>query len=131
MAVRPRPRNARSAGPRRGPALPPAARRPDPRVRQNVPAEQVANRVAVATASGIAFLGRLPKGLLPGFVAVGLVVGLITGGVVGLVLLVAVAALMGWLLAAFWPLLPTAGRTVRAAALIAVVVVAVLRFVTA
>jgi hypothetical protein len=92
--------------------------------------EQVANRVATATASGIAFLGRLPKGLLPAFVAIGLVLGLINGGILGLVLLVAVAGLLGWLLAAFWPMLPAGGRVLRAGALVAVIVVAVARFVT-
>jgi hypothetical protein len=95
-------------------------------VRQNVPVDKIANKVAQRTAPGIAFLGRLPKLLLPGFVAVGLVVGLIVGGPVGLVLLVVVAGLMAWLLAAFWPMLPTGGRLLRAAALVLVVVVGVL-----
>lgn len=115
MAAKPRPRNQR-----------PVARRPDPRVRQNVPAQQVANKVAHATAPGIAYLGRLPKGVLPAFVAIGLVVGLIAGGILGLVLLVLVTALMAWLLAAFWPMLPNGGRVLRALALVAVVVVGIL-----
>jgi hypothetical protein len=95
-------------------------------VRQNVPVEQVANRVAQATAPGLAALGRMPKLFLPGFVAIGLVVGLIAGGILGLVLLVIVTGLMAWLLAAFWPMLPTGGRILRALALVAVVVVGVL-----
>ncbi|MBA3742726.1 DUF6703 family protein [Sporichthya sp.] len=119
MAAKPRPRNQRP-GPR------PTAPRPDPRVRQNVPVEQVANKVATVTAPALAWMGRLPKLVLPGFVAIGLVVGLIAGGVLGLVLLVLVAGLLGWLLAAFWPMLPTAGRLLRVAALLAVVVVGVL-----
>ena len=45
MAAKPRPRPA-------------ASRKPDPRVRQNVPVEKVANKVAVSTAPGIEFLGR-------------------------------------------------------------------------
>jgi hypothetical protein len=115
MAAKPRPRNQR-----------PGARRPNPRVRQNVPVEKVANKVAVATAPGIVFLGRLPKGVLPAFIAIGLVVGLITGGIVGLVLLLAVVGVLGWMLAAFWPMLPNGGRALRVTALLAVVVVAVL-----
>jgi len=95
-------------------------------VRQNVPVDKVANKVAVATAPGIAFIGRMPRLLLPALVAVGLVAGLIAGGVVGLVLLVLVAGLMGWLLAAFWPMLPNGGRALRVAALLLVVVVGVL-----
>jgi hypothetical protein len=122
MAAKPRPRNQRPA-PGRGQQR---ARDPHPRVRQNVPVDQVANKVAQATAPGIAFLGRMPKLFLPGFVAVGLVAGLIAGGIVGLVLLVVVAGLMAWLLAAFWPMLPTGGRILRALALVAVVVVGVL-----
>ncbi|HUR73829.1 MAG TPA: DUF6703 family protein [Sporichthya sp.] len=127
MATKPRPRNQRSAGSKAGPRggrLAPG--RPDPRVRQNVPAEQVANKVAVATAPGLAFLGRMPKLVLPGFVAIGLVGGLIVGGILGLVLLVLVVALLGWLLAAFWPMLPNLGRVLRVCALAAVVVVAIL-----
>lgn len=123
MAAKPRPHNRRPAGSASGR---PTARKPDPRVRQNVPAEQVANKVAVATASGLAWLGRLPKLVLPGFVAIGLVTGLIVGGIPGLVLLVLVVGLLGWLLAAFWPMLPNAGRVLRVAALLAVVVVGVL-----
>lgn len=121
MAAKSRPRNQRSA-PR--PASRPA--RPDPRVRQNVPVEQIANKVATVTAPGLAWMGRLPKLVLPGFVAIGLVAGLIAGGVLGLVLLVLVVGLLGWLLAAFWPMLPAAGRVLRVAALLAVVVVGVL-----
>ncbi len=91
-----------------------------------MPVDKVANKVAHATAPGIAALGRMPKGVLPAFVAIGLVVGLLVGGPVGLVLLVLVAGLMGWLLAAFWPMLPNGGRILRALALAAVVVVGVL-----
>ena len=123
MAAKSRSRNQRSGAPRGGQPVP---RRPDPRVRQNVPAEQVANKVAVATASGLTWMGRLPKLVLPAFVAIALVGGLIAGGILGLVLLVLVVSLLGWLLAAFWPMLPTAGRMLRVAALLAVVVVGVL-----
>jgi hypothetical protein len=84
------------------------------------------NKVAERTATGLAWLGRLPKLVLPAFVAIGLLTGLIVGGIVGLVLLVLVVGLLGWLLAAFWPMLPNAGRVLRVAALLAVVVVGVL-----
>jgi hypothetical protein len=95
-------------------------------VRQNVPVEAVANKVAVRTASGLAWMGRLPKLVVPAFVAIAVVGGLIAGGILGLVLLVLVVALLGWLLAAFWPMLPNSGRALRVAALLAVLVVGVL-----
>ena len=123
MAAKSRPHNQRSAGTR---SARPAARRPDPRVRQNVPPEKIVNKVAARTAPGLAWLSRLPKGVLPGLVAVGLVAGLIVGGILGLALLVLVVGLLGWLLAAFWPMLPTSGRILRVAALLAVVVVGAL-----
>ncbi|GAA0625366.1 hypothetical protein GCM10009547_30820 [Sporichthya brevicatena] len=108
MAAKPRPRN------------------PHPRVRANVPPDKVANRVATATAPGLLCLSRMPKLVLPAFVAVALLGGLILGGILGLLLLVVVVGLLGWLLAAFWPTLPNAGRAVRVAALTAVIVVGVL-----
>ncbi len=127
MAAKSRSRNQRPGAPRGGRPTP---RTPHPRVRQNVPVEAVANKVAVRTAPGLAWMGRLPKIVLPAFVAIGVVGGLIAGGILGLVLLVLVVGLLGWLLAAFWPMLPTAGRVLRVAALLAVVVVAVLECVT-
>lgn len=123
MAAKSRPRNQRrtSSGSAR-----PTPRRPDPRVRQNVPPEKIVNPVAARTAPALAWLGRLPKFVLPAFVAVALVGGLIAGGILGLVLLVLVVGLLGWLLAVFWPMLPNSGRALRVAALLAVVVVGVL-----
>lgn len=123
MAAKSRPRNPRSGASR---GARPGPRRPDPRVRQNVPPEKIANKVAVRTAPGLAWLGRMPKLVLPAFVAIGVVGGLIAGGALGLVLLLLVVGLLGWLLAVFWPLLPNSGRALRVAALLAVVVVAVL-----
>lgn len=123
MAAKSRPRNRR---PNSSTGARPATRRPDPRIRQNVPVDKIVNPVAARTATGLAWLSRLPKGVLPAFVAVGLVGGLIVGGMVGLVLLVLIVGLLGWLLAAFWPMLPTSGRVLRVAALLAVIVVGVL-----
>lgn len=123
MAAKSRPRNQRPGSANRAR---PAPRRPDPRVRQNVPPDKLVNSVAARTATGLAWLGRLPKLVLPVFVAVALVAGLIVGGILGLVLLVLVVALLGWLLAVFWPMLPNSGRALRVAALLAVVVVGVL-----
>lgn len=123
MAAKSRPRNRRSNS---SASARPATRRPDPRIRQNVPADKIVNPVAARTATGLAWLGRLPKIVLPAFVAIGVVGGLIVGGIVGLVLLVLVVGLLGWLLAAFWPMLPTSGRALRVAALLAVIVVGVL-----
>ncbi len=126
MAAKPRPRNQRPSGARSTGR--PAARRPDPRIRPGVPPDRIVNPVAARTATGLAWLGRLPKLVLPAFVAIGLLVGLIVGGIVGLVLLILVVGLLGWLLAAFWPMLPNAGRALRVAALLAVIVVGVLNF---
>lgn len=131
MAAKSRSRNQRRSPSKNTTSSPtntarPAPRRPDPRVRQNVPPEKIVNSVAARTAPALAWVGRLPKLVLPVFVAVALVGGLIVGGIFGLVLLVLVVGLLGWLLAVFWPMLPNSGRALRVAALLAVVVVGVL-----
>jgi hypothetical protein len=87
----------------------------------------LANKVAVATAPGLTMLLGLPKRVLPAAVAVVLLVGLIAGGVVGMVLLLALAGVLGWLLAAFWPVTPPAGRMLRLAVVLGLAVVGVLK----
>ncbi|MGQ0464309.1 MAG: DUF6703 family protein [Sporichthyaceae bacterium] len=86
--------------------------RPRP-IRQNVPDEAVANRVAVATAPALARLLALPKFLIPVLCVVVLFAGLAIGGIVGLVMLLSLAGLLAWFLAAFWPVTPTSGRILR------------------
>lgn len=105
---------------------PASARRPVPSRAAPAAPEPVVNRIAVATAPGLASLARLPKFLMPALVAVGVVGGLALGGIAGLVCLLAVVALLGWLLAAFWPLIPASGRVLRVAALIAVLAVGII-----
>lgn len=112
MAAKPKPKNAR-------PAARPAPSRPAPAPRQSTPAEPVVNKVAAASAPALAVLSRLPKALLPALVAIGVVGGLALGGIGGFVILLAVVGLLGWLLAAFWPMIPTPGRVVRVGALLA------------
>jgi len=65
--------------------------------------------------------------VLPVTVAVVLLVGLAAGGVVGLVLLLALAALLGWLLAAFWPVTPPSGRLLRLAVVLGIALIGVLK----
>ena len=72
-------------------------------------------------------LGRLPKAV-PFLVVAGLLVGgLLTQGVVGAVLLLVLAALLGTLLALAWPALQPGPRALRLA-VVAVVVVRALSF---
>jgi len=90
-----------------------------------VPDEKVANKVAVASAPALARLMGLPK-YVPALVAlVVLFSGLAIGGVVGLILLLGLAGVLGWFLAAFWPMTPTGGRVLRLAVVIGLVVVGV------
>ncbi len=87
----------------------------------------MANRVAVSRATGLALLLGLPKYVLPVTSAILLLIGLIKGGVVGLVLLLAVAGALGWLLAAFWPVTPPRGRMIRLIVVLGIAVVGVLK----
>jgi hypothetical protein len=87
----------------------------------------LANRVAVATAPALALLLGLPRMVLPVTVAVVLLIGLATGGVAGLVLLLALAALLGWLLAAFWPVTPPPGRLLRLAVVVGIALLGILK----
>jgi hypothetical protein len=92
-----------------------------------VPAPQLANRVTATTAPGLVRLSALPKLLVPMSTAVALLVGAAVGGMFGLVLLSAVAALLGWLLLAFWPVTPASGRLLRIAVVLGVALLGVLR----
>lgn len=96
-------------------------------IRPGVPAENVANRVAVTTAPALARLLALPKWFLPLTCAVLLLAGLTLGGIVGLLLLWTLAGGLGWLLAAFWPVTPTGGRVLRVAVVLGVAVLGVLK----
>lgn len=109
--------------PNRGSRAP--ARGIRPQSRQGVPDENVANRVAVASAPVLARLMGLPKYLPALAVLVVLFAGLVAGGVIGLVLLLALAAALGWFLAAFWPMTPASGRVLRLGVVIALVVVGI------
>ncbi|MGQ0847207.1 MAG: DUF6703 family protein [Sporichthyaceae bacterium] len=83
-------------------------------IRQGVAPEEVANRVAVATAPVLARLLGLPKWLVPILALAMLFGGLALGGVGGLLLLWTLAGFLGWFLVAFWPVTPTPGRVLRA-----------------
>lgn len=103
-----------------------ATRRPAPRPTPAAPLP-TPSRVAVATAPALARLGRLPKAVLPILVALGVVSGLALGGIAGLAIVLAVVGVLGWLLAAFWPMLPTSGRVIRVGALTALLAIAVIQ----
>lgn len=111
--------------PCRQPRRPPS--RPPSRPKNVVPAEAVANRVAVSTATGLALLLGLPKLVLPVSSAILLLIGLIAGGIVGMVLLLAVAGVLAWLLVAFWPVTPPRGRMIRVIVVLGIAVVGVLK----
>lgn len=66
-------------------------------------------------------LSTLPRWLAPVVMLALTLIGLFSGGVVGLVCLGLVALFLGWLVALSWSVLPTAQRAMR---LVVVVVVA-------
>ena len=85
------------------------------------------NRVMLATAPLLTRLSALPRLVLPVFIAVLALAGLATGGIAGLLCLLLVAGLLGWLLAAFWPVTPGPGRVLRVLAILALVLVGVVQ----
>lgn len=101
----------------------PAKGRP---IRQGVPEQAVANRVAVSTAPALARLLALPRYLVPLLAVVVLFTGLAFGGVIGLVLLLGLAGVLGWFLVAFWPLTPTSGRILRSLVVLGVAAAAII-----
>jgi hypothetical protein len=103
----------------------PTARAIRPQSRPGVPDEKVANRVAVASAPVLAKLMGLPKYVPMLGALVVLFAGVIAGGVVGLVLLLALAAALGWFLALFWPMTPTSGRVLRLGVVLALVLIGI------
>jgi hypothetical protein len=90
-----------------------------------VPAER-SWRTAVTqrTAVYAAFLAGIPQWVPLVLVAALVAAGLITGGPLGAVLLVVVAALAGWLAVLAWDHTPPAGRALRLLAVAAVLAVA-------
>lgn len=101
-------------------------RRTPPLVRPDVPEEQVVNKVAAASAPALARLMGLPRFVAPIIALVVMFTGLAAGGVVGLVLLLALAGALGWFLAAFWPMTPTSGRVLRLSVVLGLVLIAIL-----
>jgi hypothetical protein len=89
-------------------------------VRQDVPDEKVANKVAVATAPMLARLLALPRFLVPILAVVALFGGLALGGIAGLLILWALGAVLAWFLIAFWPLTTNGGRVLRTLVVLAV-----------
>jgi hypothetical protein len=90
-----------------------------------VPDARVANKVAVRSAPALARLMALPK-FVPALAALAvLFAGLALGGVIGLVLLLALAGVLGWFLAAFWPVTPTGGRVLRLAVVVGLIAIGV------
>lgn len=106
MATKKRPANRTATRPPKGPAK-------GRTIRADVPDEAVANRVAVATAPALARLLGLPRYVIPVLCVAVLFGGLALGGVIGLLMLWALAGVLGWFLAAFWPVTPTSGRILR------------------
>jgi hypothetical protein len=87
------------------------------------------NRTALERASArpLIYLHLLPRWLPPVALAALLIGGLVAKGLVSAVLLLVVAAFLGWLAALSWPRLDSAGRLLRAAAVAIVVVYALTR----
>jgi asparagine N-glycosylation enzyme membrane subunit Stt3 len=71
-----------------------------------------------------AFLGGLPRWLPLVVVAALMAAGLLVGGVIGAVFLVVVAGLAGWLAVLSWDGTPPAGRALRLAVIVVLLVIA-------
>lgn len=125
MAAKKKPAGKRPAA-QRQPARP-AAQRPGRRTTPGGRPLVPPNKVAVASAPVLARIAVLPKPLLPVLMAVGVFAGLGAGGAAGLVCLLAVAAVLSWLLTIFWPVTPKPGRVLRVIAIGLVVLVGVLQ----
>jgi hypothetical protein len=120
---------------KRHPARRPQQRSPRPSHRSQPPREPATSapqatggraRLEAASFAPLAALHRLPRWLLPVVLAAMLVAGLVLPAPFAVLLLV-VAAFLGWLLALSWPLIDGRGRLLRALAVLALVVIAVLR----
>ena len=119
-ARRPQQRNARRPHPQPAAAGRPAAQRP-------AAASSRRRGFEVRSAPLLATIHRLPRWIMPLALAAVLVLGLILPSPLAGLLLLLVAAFLGWLLALSWPLVDGRGRVVRLAVVAGLVVVAVLR----
>ena len=81
-------------------------------------------RLERSSARPLLLLHQLPVWLVPVVLAGLLVTGLAVPGLPGALALVLVAAFLGWLAALSWPRLGTGGRLQRAAAVVALLVIA-------
>ena len=73
------------------------------------------------------FLRQMPRWLLPGLLAVLMVVGLVLHGIGAALALAIIALVLSWLAALSWPRLTPGGRLGRSAVIAVVVVVAVIQ----
>lgn len=76
------------------------------------------------SATPLVFLHRLPRAVLPIFLAALLVAGLVASGWVAAIPLLILAAIMGWLGYLSWPALDPVNRLLRVAALVILLAVA-------
>ena len=86
----------------------------------------LAKAIAVRSAPVLLWLHQLPRWTLVLVLGTLLVVGLYSGGVLGGILLLILAAVVGWLLLLAWPLLETGGRLSRLTVVLALALVGIL-----
>jgi hypothetical protein len=108
-----------------------AARSGNPARRAGVAGPPTPPRLALESRSvrALVALNRLPRWLLIGAVLAVLVGGLILKGVAGALLLLVLAAFVGWLLAISWPVLTPRARLARLFVVLLVIASAVLKVV--
>jgi hypothetical protein len=70
---------------------------------------------------------QLPRWLVPAALAILLVAGLALPGLAGVVALAVLAVILGWFAYLSWPVVSGQGRLLRAAAIMAVLLLAVIR----
>jgi hypothetical protein len=81
-----------------------------------------------ASARLLAVMARMPRVVIVAIVLAILLGGVALPGVAGAVLLLVIAALLGWLCRLTWAVTPVGGRAVRVAAAAFLVAVTVLKF---
>lgn len=81
-------------------------------------------RVVGRSARFVLYLRSLPRWVPAAVVAVVFLAGLVLPGAAGGVVLLAVAALLGWLLVLSWPALAPSGRVVRGLTIVVLMLLA-------
>ena len=114
----------------RSPKRPHPSARPTNKAKAAAPPARSAarRRLEIFSAPALVRMNILPKWFVPLILAAFLIGGLVIPSRLSGLLLLVVAAFLGWLLAVSWPLVNPRGRLLRVAVVALVVAVAIFRF---